>query len=213
MAAKGQIVALIEDYGRPAHDWSQKIIEAHRENFPAIGGAIENEIDRSLNWAVYYCDFGRYQNPIIDGPSNIASDANISYKASALVAIRSQWQETYRERVVNGALINGGHQISLSPEIILFQHRSDLRFKPALQERFVWGSSYAAIRRKHLSLAKRLLYIVVSPVLPFLIVPRMTAIAIRKRRDLRPFIKALPAIFALTMSWSFGELVGYIRRN
>ncbi len=32
--------------------------QAPRTGYAAIGGAIENGINRPLNWAVYYCDFG-----------------------------------------------------------------------------------------------------------------------------------------------------------
>ena len=45
------------------------MVVAHREYYAAIGGAIENGVDRPLNWAVYYSDFGRYQNPFQSGES------------------------------------------------------------------------------------------------------------------------------------------------
>src|ERR1700681_5044734 len=82
--ARGYIVALIEDHGIPAPDWCAQILESHRQPFAVVGGAIENGIDRPLNWAVYYCDFLRYQNPLQEGTSAFASDANVSYKRSAL---------------------------------------------------------------------------------------------------------------------------------
>ena len=89
--ARGTIVALIEDVGLPAPDWSASVVEAHRQPFAAVGGAIENGIDRPLNWAVYFCDFLRYQNPLPEGESAIASDANVSYKRAALESIRPVW--------------------------------------------------------------------------------------------------------------------------
>src|SRR5690242_18055648 len=65
--ATGSIVALIEDHGIPAPDWSAHLVEAHKGRFAAVGGAIENGIDRPLNWAVYFCDFLRYQTPLPTG--------------------------------------------------------------------------------------------------------------------------------------------------
>src|SRR5207249_4500436 len=78
--AKAPIIALIEDHGRADRHWSRNIVEAHKNPYAAVGGAIENEVDRPLNWAVYFCDFGRYQNPLTAGPSVYLSDANLSYK-------------------------------------------------------------------------------------------------------------------------------------
>ena len=63
-AAHGDVIGLLEDHERPDERWSANVVAAHREHYAAIGGAIENGIDRPLNSAVYYCDFGRYQNPL-----------------------------------------------------------------------------------------------------------------------------------------------------
>jgi hypothetical protein len=83
-AAHGDVLGLLEDHGRPDENWCAKVVAAHRKPYAAIGGAIENGLDRPLNWAVYYCDFGRYQNPLPPGESSCASDANVSYKRAAL---------------------------------------------------------------------------------------------------------------------------------
>ena len=69
-----------------------------------MGGAIENSIDRPLNWAVYFCDFLRYQTPLPDGESALASDANVSYKRTALQAIQPVWRDVFHETSVNAAL-------------------------------------------------------------------------------------------------------------
>ncbi len=60
-------------------------MSAH-SNFPfaGIGGAIENGTNRLLNWAVYFYDLGRYQNPLEMAESPFASIVNISYKRSSL---------------------------------------------------------------------------------------------------------------------------------
>lgn len=207
--ARGSIVALIEDVGIPAPDWSARVVEAHHRPFAAVGGAIENGIDRPLNWAVYFCDFLRYQNPLPEGESAIASDANVSYKRAALESIRPVWQEFFHESSVNGALRSRGEKVVLTPGVVLYQHRQGLRLKAALKERFIWGRSYAATRAKLRGTPRRVLWAVLSPLLPGLILARMTLLAWKKRRTLVAFLKALPLTVALTMSWSWGELVGY----
>ncbi|HEY1753822.1 MAG TPA: hypothetical protein VGG72_00395 [Bryobacteraceae bacterium] len=208
--ARGEIVALIEDCGNPAADWSAKIIEHHRRPVAALGGAIENGVDRSLNWAVYFCDFLRYQNPLPEGESSIASDANASYKRPALEAIRPVWEEVFHESAVNSALRSRGETIALSPDVVLYQNRQGLSFMSALKERFVWGRSYAATRAGLADSVHRIFWAVFAPVLPVLMVARMTLMAREKRRTFGRFIKALPLTAALAVSWSCGEFTGYV---
>jgi hypothetical protein len=207
--ARGEIVALIEDHGIPARDWSAKIVERHRQPIAALGGAIENGVDRPLNWAVYFCDFLRYQNPLPEGESSIASDANVSYKRSTLLAILSVWEEVFHESAVNSALRSRGEKLALAPDVVLYQNRLELRLGSALKERFVWGRSYAATRAGLSGSFHRVFWAMFAPVLPALIMARMTRMAWAKRRTFGAFLKALPLTSALTVSWSWGEFTGY----
>lgn len=211
LAAQGDLVALMEDHARPDKNWCANIFAAHRASYAAIGGAIENGIDRPLNWAVYYCDFGKYQNPLPSGESSFASDANVSYKRSALETIRTTWEQSFREVVVNGTLMSCGNKIALRPDIIVYQHRSDLRLSHALRERFIWGRSYAATRRALLSNPKRVVYAALSPLLPGILMLRMTVTAWKRRRHFGKLLKSCHLIFLLLISWSLGECVGYLR--
>jgi hypothetical protein len=183
---------------------------AHRQTCAAVGGAIENGIDRPLNWAVYYCDFGKYQNPLPPGESSYASDANTSYKRQALEMVRPTWQASFHEVVVNGALIARGEKLILRPEVVIYQNRRDLDFVFALRERFSWGRSYAASRGALLSEARRLIYSILSLGLPIVLLLRMGRTAWSRRAHFTKFVGALPIIVALLISWSIGESVGYV---
>jgi Glycosyl transferase family 2 len=209
-AAKGEIIALLEDHARPDTNWATNVVAAHRQNCAAVGGAIENGIDRPLNWAVYYCDFGKYQNPLPPGESSYASDANTSYKRQALDQVRPTWQPSFREVVVNGALIARGEKVILRPEVVIYQNRRGLDFSFALRERFIWGLSYAATRSALMSNARRLVFSVLALGLPIILLLRMGRTAWSRRVHFAKFICALPIIVALLISWSFGESVGYV---
>jgi hypothetical protein len=208
--ARGDVVALIEDHGVVAPDWSTRLIEAHNGSSAAVGGAIENGIDRPLNWAVYFCDFLRYQNPLPGGETAIVSDANVAYKRSALESIRPIWQEIFHEASVTAALRSRGQQMILAPAAVLFQHRQGLRMSSALRERFVWGRSYAATRARLAHLSQRVFWAAFAPLLPVLMMARMTLMAWKKRRTMTAFLKAFPLTCALAVSWSFGEWIGYV---
>lgn len=209
-AARGDILGLLEDHALPSPHWAAAMTEAHRQRHAGVGGAMDNAVDRPLNWAVYFCDFGRYQNPVPEGDSFIASDANVTYKRAALQAIRSVWQEAFREAEVNAALMANGQKLALCSGAVVFQHRVGLRLVPALRERFIWGRSYAAGRSKSMSVPKRILFGIFSPVLPPLLLFRTARIALGRRSKLVEFAYALPLVALLTLGWSCGELCGYL---
>jgi hypothetical protein len=208
--ARGEVVALIEDHGIVAPDWSARLLEARAGAFAAVGGAIENGIDQLLNWAVYFCDFLRYQNPLPEGETLLVSDANVAYKRAALESIRPVWQEIFHEASVTAALRLRGQQLILAPNVVLLQHRQNLRLGSALRERFIWGRSYAATRARLARPSQRVFWAVFAPALPALMMARMTVMAWKKRRTMGPFLKALPLTCALAVSWSCGEWMGYV---
>lgn len=209
MVARGEIVGLLEDHARPDPRWAAQVASAHKAPHAAVGGAIENGVDRPLNWAVYYCDFGKYQNPVPAGDAPYASDANVTYKRADLERIRSSWQEAFREIVVNGALRAAGRTIVLDPGVVAYQNRHGLSLGSALRERYSWGRSYAATRLAMLTLPRRLVFAALSPVLPAVLFLRMARTA-RERGSFRTFLRAMPMTTLLLLTWSVGEGIGYL---
>lgn len=205
--ARGRIIGFLEDHEVPDPHWCSRMVAAHTEDVAAVGGAIENAIDRPLNWAVYFCDFGRYQKPLPRVESHSASDANVSYKRSALEKVKPVWRETYYEPAVNGAVARVG-KLVLSPDAVVYQRRP-LAFTGALAERFVWGRSYGVNRRKRGEGPHPLLYLLCAPLIPVVILSRMAAQVFEKRRAVGAFLKALPLTAVLVASWCAGEMIGY----
>src|SRR5271166_5768229 len=156
--ARAPLIALIEDVGRPDPNWASALVKEHAHSCAAVGGAMENGIDRPLNWAVYFGDFGRYQNPVPRGPSPYVSDANVCYKREALERVADAWADVYNEARVHGALAGRGEALALSPDVIVYQHRLSLKLGTALMERYVWGRSYAAVRVKGAPAAQRAVF-------------------------------------------------------
>jgi len=107
-AATGDVIALTEEFARPDPDWCAQILEAHREAHEVIGGAIENANPAVVNWALYFSDAGRYQNPLPGGPAHYVSDMNVSYKRDALHRVGEVWREVYHEAGLHDALREAG---------------------------------------------------------------------------------------------------------
>ena len=208
--AKGNIVAILEDHEIPAPDWCKKIMDAHNNlDHAAIGGAVENDIDTAINWATYFFDFGRYQNPLPEGPSPFLTDVNVAYKRRALEKTRNIWENGFHEPAVHGELLATGETLWLAPDIIVYQHRSDLNLPYVLKERFVWGRYFSGNRIKGARLAKRIAYCVASLAVPAIILTKRFRDILSKNRHVETFVKALPVTIILILSWSIGEFVGY----
>jgi hypothetical protein len=185
-------------------------MKAHVQDYPVIGGAIQNGVDRTLNWATYFCDLGKYQNPVPAGESAFASTVNNSYKRSILEQIRPVWSERFNETAVNWAIRWNGGKLALSPNVVVYQHRLNLRFRTTLREFFIWGRSYARARTGLIGNDRRLFYLVFAPALPALLLTRMAVNAFRKRSSVGPFLRSLPLSLLLVSSWSCGEMAGYL---
>jgi hypothetical protein len=210
-AATGEVVAILEDRGVPDRDWARTMVALHgRLPHAVIGGAIENGRDRVLQWAVFVCDFNRYQRPFDAGPRPYVSDVNIGYKRGALDQTRSLWQERYHETTVHWALLRAGETLFLSPELVVRQHRDHLRFRALVAERFAWGRLFAYTRARESGPGARLARALLAPVLPAALLARHARLQWHKRVSVGRFVRAAPAVFVLLTAWSAGEAIGYL---
>lgn len=210
-ASRGEIVAILEDHGCPAPGWAKAMMRAHRNPWAGVGGAIQNAVQRPLNRAVYYCDFGGYGKPAPGAPATTISDANSAYKRSALDAIRPVWREAFEEMAVNDALRARGERLAFAPDAIVFQCRTALTVWDAFRERFYWGRSFAVSRSKKIGAGLRLLYAALMPLIPAVYTAKAIVAALRCGDGLGRIISAIPLIALLSVGWAAGEGTGYMR--
>jgi len=209
--ARGNIIAMLEDHECPDPRWCRQLLAAHRDQpHAAIGGAVECGSDRALNLATWFLDFGRYQNPLPEGPSAFLTDVNIAYKRSALTAIRTLWEHGYSEPVVHGRLLAMDATLWMTPHMIVYQQRSGLSFGRVMRERFVWGRFFAGNRVHGKPATVRLLYAAATPAVPAIVLLKKTRDVLQKRRLRLAFLRALPWLLLLILGWSAGELTGYL---
>ena len=97
-AARGEVIAMTEDHAIPGPRWCATIWDEHfRHPYGAIGSGVSHVGKGLLNWAVYYCDYARYQPPFPPSFVQYVTDINVSYKRAALEACRDVWQNFYDE--------------------------------------------------------------------------------------------------------------------
>jgi GT2 family glycosyltransferase len=209
-AATGDLIALTEDHARPSGTWCAELIAA-LERHPsagAVGGAVEYEGDQLLAQAVWFCDFGRYSNPLPEGRAAFVSDSNVVYRRRALEAVASAWLADYHETVLHSALIKEGFDLCTTPRAVVWQARGRLTLTAALRERYVWARSFAGTRARLVG-QRRWVLAALSPLLPIVMTGRLAGIALRRGRT-GAFVACLPLILLLQSFWAIGELVGYV---
>lgn len=210
-AASGDLIAILEDRSIPRPEWTQRAIDLHqRLPHAVIGGAITNGRDLTGNWAVYFCDFGRYQPPFLAGLRAYVSDVNVCYKRRALEATKELWKDRYHETTVHWALRRGGETLFLSPELVVDQMRRPVRLGQLLRERVGWGRVFGYTRAREAGVLRRVLLVAAAPVLPVMLFARLVRLQLTKRETLRPFVRSAPLVGLLLVAWALGEAWGYI---
>jgi hypothetical protein len=207
--ARGEVVGLLHDYGIPNPDWCQQVLAAHQLPYAVIGGAIEHAGRGTVNTAAFYLDFGRYQLPLPEGPAEYLSDINVTYKREALHSIQESWEDRYVEVIVHWKLAEIGETLWMQPEIVVNQDWGDMQLKDAVQERFSWGRLFAVVRIKDRSLNRRLLLILISPLIPFVMLGRIIFKVFRDGRNRKDLLSCLPQLFVITIAFGLGEMAGY----
>jgi hypothetical protein len=209
--SQGRIIAMTENHAVPAEDWIKQIMDLHKQPFDVIGGAIENNINKPINWALYYCDFGRYGKPLKEVDSNYVSDINVAYKREAIMSVREIWSEAYHETSVHWALRSNGIKLVLDERMTVYQERPQIKLTETLRERINWGRVFAETRAIKMNFPKRLIYAVGTILLPPLLLMRVFKNMFRQKRNLSQMATTLPLAFLLLIGWSVGEMLGYLK--
>lgn len=208
-AARGALVALVEDHARLEPGWAAALERELREHpgAGAAGGAVECGSGRAANAAAWWCDFGRYGRPFAAGPAEAVSDTNVAYRREALDRVRDAWTPAYHEPRVHAALRAAGFAIRLTPEAVASQCRPPLRICPTFRERIVWGRSFGAARARTWPAPKRFALALLCVFLPVLLTARRLREAMARGWLLR-MLPAVPMMFLLNLGWALGEAAG-----
>jgi hypothetical protein len=209
--ARGRLIGIVEDRGVPAPEWAQAMIRLHSEYPQAvIGGAVINGVDRLRNWAIFFCDFGRYQPPLFDLDPEYVTDTNIVYKREHLMAVRHIWEGSYQEPAVNWALRKSGAGLMLAGDAVTVQCRPRIGLAALARERLHWARMFGQIRGREISWPQRLKLCALMPALPLVLLSRHFRRQAAKGKHIREFVLASPLMLLLLVCWSIGEFVGYL---
>jgi len=210
--SRGAIVAVTEDHCVPESHWFERILQAHKTWYGVVGGAVENDpsITRVVDWAVFFCEYGRYLNPVPDGEVTNLPGNNASYRREFLTHICDlldngcSWEDALHAR-----LRERGVKLYSDRSIIVY-HKKEFGLGYFLSQRYHYSRSYAGMRTQRAGYAKRILRAAICLALPAVLLLRITGCVVGKKRHLGMLFCSLPLIALFTIVWAWGELIGYL---
>jgi len=205
----GEIVGAIEARTIPARDWAAHILAAHHgePEACAVGGPVRSPgAAFAFDLGLYFCEYGAFAPPLVEGPARALSGANLSYKRRALDENRDLLDAGVWETVLHERWLAQGKMLRTTNAAIDFVNT--MSRPTALRQRFNYGRGYAAERIEFAPAWRRVYWAAISPLLPGLLVWRTLRGAAAK--GLGPqAARSLGWILLLTCAWSAGEVVGY----
>jgi glycosyltransferase involved in cell wall biosynthesis len=207
---RGDIVAVTTAHCIPADHWVDEILKAHESDYVAVGGAIENAPTANvIDWAIYFCRYSQYMKPFPPRRVNEVPGDNASYKRLALRKCQAQMQKGFWEPFVHICLRKNGGQFFSVPTMVVY-HDKSFGFASFLEQRFQHGRHFGALRTGHISTVRRVTNVILAPLIPCLLLARIVLRVLRKRRHGKWLALSLPILVVFLISWSLGEVVGYL---
>jgi glycosyltransferase involved in cell wall biosynthesis len=206
--ARGGIVAIIEEHCLAAPDWLQTAIDAHAGgHYGVVGGPVVDYAYRRMrDWVVYFCEYNGYLPPWPDAETFNLGSANIAYSRDILVKYEGLLSGGYWEAGLHPRLIADGVKFRSVAGMVVY-HRGPFNYGYYLQQRYWFSRAFAGARP--LTASRKLLYFLLSPVLPFLLLARMGQRIVKQRCQVAKFVQSLPLVIPALFVYVAGELVGY----
>ena len=208
-AASGDYVAVIEEHCSAAPDWLRQTLAAFEKGrYAAVGGAITDYgYDRLRDWVVYFIEYNASLPPVAAGETHSLNDANIAYPRALLLEHRQLLDDGYWPMSLHPTLEAKGERFLSVPEMIV-HHRGPFNFLYYLHQRFLFSRAFAGVRARKQSPARRLAYLVAAPLVPAMLIARITQAVFAKGLRVPEYIRTLPLIVPAVTVLVAGEWVG-----
>lgn len=209
-AATAPVVVFAESHAYPQAGFVEKLIEAHRGPWAAVGPGIDNaNPDTMLSWAELFMNYGPWIGSLQPGTVKDVPGHNSSYKRNVLLELGERLDELIEHNtVLHAELRSRGYDLYLEPGARI-DHLNISSWRWYFIQVFQAARLFAAVRARQWSRRRRMLYFATSPLIPAVRLRRVLQELRRTRRARELLPQLLPAlVLGLVMS-SIGEAIGY----
>lgn len=208
--SSGRTVAFTTANFIPAKNWVAELRALLQSDHAAVGGVFEKSTpDKISQWAIYFLRYAAYLPSTLPRlASQLAAD-NAVYQRWVFEKYAELIEDGFWEHPMNRRLSTDGYSLFLTPALKV----SMGYFSPSgdfFQQRFLHGRMFGAERAAQASTLRRLLYILTSPLIPFVLLTRLTHNVLKSNAHRIKFFLSLPWILYYLLGWSLGELSGYL---
>jgi len=214
LEASAPVVVFFEEHCRARAGWAAALIAAHRGPWAAVGAEVHignpavplSRILSILNYHPWLAPAPRAEHAMLPGH-------NSSFKRDVLLSYGTGLEDLLRaEIVLHSRLHADGHRMLLEPAA-KFEHINEGTLASASRGRFLWNRCYGPMRARAFGwpLARRIVYVLATPLVPFYTLAILTRRLSRLRPDLlRPTLAAAPQILAVQLAAACGQALGLL---
>ncbi len=211
--SRGAYIAVTTTHFIPAKNWISEIIKSHQNQYAGVGGAIENDKQAGLiSWAVYFCRYSRYMLPFVEEEVEDFAADNASYPRDSLEPVQQLAEHGFWEAHFHRELKKKQMSLLLTPKVIVY-HKDSFTFGGFMRQRFQHGRQFGSTRASSISSSKRIIFGLLSPLIPFIYLFRITRRVFTSKRNTGKYLLSVPVLFLFLVSWACGEFGGYLWKS
>lgn len=210
-AAAAPFVLIIETHVYPDPQLAEKLTAAVSGEWShAVPGFRNANPDTGLSWVGFLSDYGSWAQTLPPGETDKAPAHNAAFRRSVLLEFGERLEHvlTFGDELYL-TLRARGHKSYFEPAAGI-QHVNLNRFRPFVRERYLAGALIGGARSTRWSFLRRMVYVVGSPLIPFVTLSRI-------RKGVRDTARSqslprgtFPAIVLGAIVKAAGEMRGYL---
>lgn len=210
MAAAAPVVVFTEDHCFPAAGWASAIVDAHRGPWVAVGPVVHNANPGIVSWADLLMGYGPWLAPGQSGEREHLPGHNSSYKCEALRALGDELPSLMEsETPLQWRLRAEGHRLYLEARASV-SHTNFDRWGTWLRVAYHAGRVFAATRALNWTAARRALFAMASPLIPFVRFQRHVRQGFAAGLSRALVLRVMPALAVGLVVDGFGQAVGML---
>jgi uncharacterized integral membrane protein len=134
--------------------------------------------------------------------------ANIAYRRKKLLQYKDVLNSGYWEVVLHPLLaVDGGFW---SESRMGVYHTGPFAFGYYIKQRYLLSRVWGGTQRDKVGNRRRIIYLIIGPLIPFLLLMRIFQRVRRTPRYLNKFLAAFPLLVPILIAYVFGEWLGYL---
>jgi len=206
--ASAPVIALTQDHAFPDTKWAELFIAAHQQHWAAVGPRMGNaNPDTKISWVDFYIAYGEWAHPASSGAVRHLPGHNSSYKRDILIEYGDELEDLLEaESILHRRLKSRGYELMLESGTCTL-HVNYATWASWMRKRYYQGRQFISTWAKSWSWARRLLFILATPLVVCLRLWRVQR-HIRREETFRFLICLTPALIAALSAEGAGHILG-----